>query len=63
LPDKTRAEWCTRLRRALGDDLEATFDVDPALVAGAELHFPTAVLRFSWHSALADMRAEINADG
>ena len=32
-----------------------------ALVAGAELHFPNAVLRFSWQSALAAMRAEIEA--
>lgn len=63
LPDKTKAEWYTRLRRALGDNLEATFDVDPTVVAGAELYFPTTVLRFSWHSALAEMRAEINADG
>ena len=63
LPDQTKVEWRTRLRHALGDHIEATFDVDPALVAGAELHFPTTVLRFSWQSALADMRAEIDADG
>jgi len=62
LPDQTKEEWCKRLHKALGDDVMATFDVDPALVAGAELHFPTAVLRFSWQSAVADMRAEINAD-
>ena len=62
LPDPTKTEWCSRLRRALGDGVEATFDIDPALVAGAELHFPTTVLRFSWQSALADMRAEVNAD-
>lgn len=63
LPEQTKAEWCKRLRRALGDHVEAAFDVDPALVAGAELHFPTTVLRFSWQSALAHMRAEIDADG
>lgn len=63
LSDQTKAEWDTRLRRALGDHIDSTFDVDPTLVAGAELHFPTTVLRFSWQSALADMRAEIDADG
>jgi F-type H+-transporting ATPase subunit b len=38
-----------------------TFKVDPQLIAGAELHFPTAILRFSWQSALAAARAEIGA--
>jgi F-type H+-transporting ATPase subunit b len=62
LPDQTKAEWCTRLRRSLGNHVDATFEVDSTLVAGAELHFPTTILRLSWQSALADMRAEINAD-
>jgi F-type H+-transporting ATPase subunit b len=35
--------------------------VDPDLVAGAELHFPTAILRFSWQSTLVAMRSEIGA--
>jgi len=35
----------------------------PGWIAGAELHFPNAVLRFSWQSALAAMRAEIVGDG
>jgi hypothetical protein len=38
------------------------FGVDPTLVGGAELHFPNAILRFSWKNALAIMRAEIEAD-
>jgi F-type H+-transporting ATPase subunit b len=56
-------EWRSRLRRTLGDRLVIAFDADPGLVAGAEVHFPNAVLRFSWQSALAAMRAEIEADG
>jgi F-type H+-transporting ATPase subunit b len=32
-------------------------------MAGAELHFPQAILRFSWRSALATMRAEIETHG
>ena len=36
---------------AFGDGVAVAFDVDPALIAGAELHFPDAILRFSWQSA------------
>jgi F-type H+-transporting ATPase subunit b len=56
-------EWRLRLRRTLGNRLVIAFDADEDLVAGAEVHFPNAVLRFSWQSALAAMRAEIEADG
>jgi F-type H+-transporting ATPase subunit b len=63
LPAETAAAWRTRLKRTLGDWIAIGFDTDRHLVAGAELHFPNAVLRFSWHSALAAMRAEIAADG
>jgi len=31
-------------------------------VAGAELYFPNAILRFSWKNALAAMRGEVEAD-
>jgi F-type H+-transporting ATPase subunit b len=51
--------WRNRLHRPLGDGTTIAFAVDPKLIAGAELHFPTAVLRFSWQSALAAVRAEI----
>jgi F-type H+-transporting ATPase subunit b len=54
--------WCTRLHRTLGDRIPINFGTDPHLVAGAELHFPSAVLRFSWQSALSQMRAEIAGD-
>jgi F-type H+-transporting ATPase subunit b len=63
LPEDAQRAWQDRLRRALGDHIEIDFRVDPQLVAGTELHFPNAVLRFSWQSALAAMRAEIEADG
>lgn len=64
LPEDVRAEWQQRLHRALGDRTSFAFEVDPALLAGTELHFPGAILRFSWRSALAAMRAEVeNGDG
>jgi len=59
LPDEDAAEWRARLGRALGDGIAIAFDVDAGLVAGAELHFPNAILRFSWRSALSTMRTEI----
>lgn len=63
LPAPVQEEWRTRLRRTLGNGLELDFAADPALVAGAELHFPTAILRFSWRSAVAALRQKIDADG
>jgi F-type H+-transporting ATPase subunit b len=54
-------EWKTRLHRALGDQTIIEFDLDPALIAGTELHFPNAILRFSWRSTLATIRAEVES--
>ena len=61
LPPETADLWRTRLRRSLRDGVTIAFAADPDLVAGAELHFPTAILRFSWRSALAAVRSEIGA--
>jgi F-type H+-transporting ATPase subunit b len=55
--------WSSRLRRGLGDDIALEYAVDAGLIAGAELHFPNAILRFSWQTALDAMRAEIEANG
>ena len=62
LPAETAEAWRARLHRTLGDQVAIGFGMDRHLVAGAELHFPNAVLRFSWQSALAAMRAEIAGD-
>ncbi len=63
LPSATTDKWKERLRRSLGLSGAMTFEVDPDLIAGAELHFPTAILRFSWQSALLAARTEVGADG
>lgn len=63
LPPATATLWRTRLGQFLGDGIAIAFDVAPNLIAGAELHFPTAVLRFSWQSALTAMRSEIGIHG
>jgi len=44
--------WRRGLRDRLGDAASPTFSVDPALVAGAELHFRTAVVHASWRDTL-----------
>lgn len=62
LPAAAAAQWKTRLQQALGLSADMTFEVDPALIAGAELHFPTAILRFSWQSVLLAARTEAIAD-
>jgi F-type H+-transporting ATPase subunit b len=59
LTERILAEYRARLCRVLGDRTPIAFGVDSGLVAGVELHFPNAILRFSWQSALAAMRAEI----
>ena len=50
-----------RLSRVLGRGITMDFQVNPDLIGGAELHFPAAVLRCSWQSALATLRSEIES--
>jgi len=63
LPAEAAEAWRARLGRMLGERVTVSFGIDQHLVAGAELHFPNAVLRFSWQSALEAMRAEIGGNG
>lgn len=62
LPGESQETWRSRLQNTLCHRPPIEFAVDPTLVAGAELYFPNAVLRFSWRNALAAMRVEIEAD-
>jgi F-type H+-transporting ATPase subunit b len=61
LSSATQEDWSRRLTQVLGRG-PILFTVKPELVAGAELHFPTAVLSFSWQSALAALRSEVTGD-
>jgi F-type H+-transporting ATPase subunit b len=61
LPGPAAETWRERLRRRLGEGIEITFEVSPPLIGGADLHFPTSVLRFSWQSALEAARTELGA--
>jgi F-type H+-transporting ATPase subunit b len=59
LPAAMADKWRERLRRSLGSDAVVAFETNPELIAGAELHFATAVLRFSWQSVLAAARYQV----
>jgi len=61
LPAATQDDWSRRLSAILRCG-HIAFEVKPELVAGAELHFPTAVLSFSWHSALAALRSQVTGN-
>ncbi len=63
LPDETKQIWREQLDAVLGDGIGITFAVDTSMIAGAELRFENAVLRFSWRSMLEAMRAEIEHHG
>lgn len=63
LPAKTLEVWRGRLQHILGERVSVSFDVEHDLVTGAELHFPDAILRFSWRSVLEAVRAEIGNIG
>lgn len=58
LPPEVLQRWRGKLSAALGG-CAVSFAVDPALGAGAELHFPAATLCFSLRSATAALRAEL----
>ena len=62
LPDSAMNKWRDHLGRALGDGIHIEFDVDAALIAGVELNFPNAILRFSWRNVLQTMRSEMEDD-
>jgi len=55
-------DFGARLREALGAEADPTFRVDPALIAGVEIHFPFTVLRRSWADSLERIEAELTHD-
>lgn len=61
LPPAMSTDWRARLGRLLGDGVTIDFAVDPVIGGGAELHFPTSILRFSLQSTLAAVREEMGA--
>lgn len=58
-----QARWRTALAARLGNSRSITFAADAALLAGAELRFPHATLRFSWRDSIAAAHREIESRG
>ncbi|HKM99013.1 MAG TPA: F0F1 ATP synthase subunit delta [Candidatus Binataceae bacterium] len=54
------AQWREQLAKRIGAEAGMRFRADPALIAGAEITFPNAILRFNWRDALATAAKEIN---
>jgi F-type H+-transporting ATPase subunit b len=63
LTEAAARAWQDRLRKPLGTNLALKFAVDPALIAGVELHFPEAIIRLSLQSALTKLQSEIDSRG
>ncbi len=55
-----QAQWREQLTKRIGAQAEMRFSADPALIAGAEITFPNAILRFNWRDALTTAAKEIN---
>jgi F-type H+-transporting ATPase subunit b len=53
------AEWCEQLKKRIGASATITFRADCLLIAGTEISFPHAILRFSWRESLAAAAIEI----
>jgi F-type H+-transporting ATPase subunit b len=54
------AAWREQLGQRIGAAANLEFTSDPALIAGAEIKFPSAILRFNWRDALTSAAKEIN---
>jgi len=52
LKPKDRDQWVKRLSACLGRNDKTEFATDPAILGGAELRFPHAVLKFTWADQL-----------
>jgi F-type H+-transporting ATPase subunit b len=57
-----QSKWGSALRERLGTAQRIAFAHDLQLIAGAELKFPHAVIRFNWRDSLAQAQRELNED-
>lgn len=60
LDAREQDEWREELGKRLGAELTIKFDADPALIAGAVITFPHAILNFNWRESLALAMKEIH---
>jgi F-type H+-transporting ATPase subunit b len=57
-----QAQWREQLAKRLGADLNITFSDDSTLIAGVEINFPHAILRFNWRDSLATALKELHTN-
>ena len=57
-----QSEWHAQLAKRLGADFSIKFGADPTLIAGVEITFPHAILRFNWRDSLAVALKELHTD-
>ena len=58
-PDE-ESEWRNQLQKRITNGGSVKFRADPALIAGAEITFPHAILRFNWRDGLVAAGKEIH---
>jgi F-type H+-transporting ATPase subunit b len=58
-----QSDWREELAKRLRTDLSVTFQTDSALIAGAVLTFPHAILNFNWRDTLALALKELHDVG
>jgi F-type H+-transporting ATPase subunit b len=57
-----QSQWHEQLAKWLGPDLSIKFGADPTLIAGVEVTFPHAILRFNWRDGLAMALKELRTN-
>lgn len=62
LSPQERRQWNERLSARLGLADKTDFTTDPEILGGAELHFPHAVLRFTWADQLSRAKEVLQRD-
>jgi F-type H+-transporting ATPase subunit b len=58
-----QSQWHEQLAKWLGPNLGIKFSADPTLIAGVEVTFPHAILRFNWRDSLAVALKELRTNG
>jgi F-type H+-transporting ATPase subunit b len=57
-----QSEWHEQLAKRLGAGFSIKFSADPTLIAGVEITFPDAILRFNWRDSLAVALKELHTN-
>jgi F-type H+-transporting ATPase subunit b len=57
-----QSKWDAALKQRLGAASRIAFTNDLKLIAGVELKFPHAIIRFNWRDSLVQAQRELNED-